>query len=171
MRKHLIIADGGALSTVEHEDSIFADELARAVIARIAPDELPQFTLVAQTFHRASRRQRWRAARRNEPLGIGADGVVALLSVPTLYVSVKLADKLAQEAANEAATWLTKLVNRVFRRRVSSPRTWRPEHAELVAIREVAAKRARQLGLTDEQVDIIADGIVAELAIRAGNDT
>jgi hypothetical protein len=149
-----------------HEDSIFADELARAVIARIAPDELPQFALVAQAFHHATRRQRWRAARRNEPLGIGADGVVALLSVPTLYVASRLADALAKSVATDTATWLTKLVKRIFRRRASPPRIWRPEPGELVVIREVAAKRARKLGLTDEQVDIIADGIVAELMLR-----
>lgn len=159
------------MSTVEHEYSISADELARAVTAQIAPDELPQFDLVAQAFHCASRRQRWRAAHRNEPLGIGADGVVALLSVPTLYVASKVADTLAQEAANDAATWLTKLLNKVFRRRASSPEAWRPGPAELAVIRRVAVKRARRLGLTDEQVDIIADGIVADLALRAKSGT
>lgn len=158
------------MPTIEHEDTIFADELAHAVIARIAPAELPQFELVAQAFHRASRRQRRRAARRNEPLGIGADGMVALLSVPTLYVASRLADALAKNVANGTATWLTKMINKVFRRRASPPKTWRPEPGELIVIREVAAKRARRLGLTDEQVDIIADGIVAELMLRAGAD-
>lgn len=155
-------------------DTSGADELARSVVLRIAKDEIPQFSSVARSFHAASGRQVRRAARRNEPLGIGTDGVTTMLSLAVMYVVSKLADSVLQRCADAAATTLTGRVRgwlgRLFRRGRPSPAeeaAWVPSPEELATVRAIAGRRARRLGLTEEQSDLIADGIVAELVTRA----
>ncbi|WP_204116677.1 hypothetical protein [Streptomyces sp. CS014] len=111
--------------------------------------------------------------RRNEPLGIGADGVTTMLTLAVLYVVSKLADSILQRYADEAATSLTGRMRgwlgRVVRRGRSSPEgeaEWTLDPEQLATIRAVADGKARKLGLTAEQAELVADGIVAELATR-----
>lgn len=154
-------------------DTSGVDKLARGVVQRIAPDEIPQFLSVARTFHAASGRQVRRAARRNEPLGIGADGVTTMLSLAVLYIVSKLADSVLQRCADVTATSLTGRIGgwlgRVVRRGRPSPEgeaEWVPGPEQLATIRAVAGRKARRLGLNAEQAELVADGIVAELATR-----
>ncbi|WP_371626033.1 hypothetical protein OG245_27135 [Streptomyces sp. NBC_01116] len=145
------------------------DELARGVVQRIAPHEISRFPSVARTFHAASGRQVRRAARRNEPLGIGADGVTTMLSLAVLYIVAKLADSVLEEAATSLAGRMRAWAGRVFRRgspSLEGEAEWMPGPEQLATIRVVAGSEARRLGLTAEQAELVAAGIVAELATR-----
>ncbi|GHE11045.1 hypothetical protein [Streptomyces alanosinicus] len=165
------------LVTRAGRDTSGVDELARGVVQRIAPDEMPQFVAVARSFHAASRSQVRRAARRNEPLGIGADGVTTMLTLAVLYVTSKLADSVLQRFADQTATTLIGRMRGWTRRVVRGGRPsgegataaeWIPGSEQLATIRAVADRKARRLGLTAEQAELVADGIVAELATRRG---
>lgn len=153
-------------------DTSGVDELARGVVQRIAPDEIPQFLSVARSFHAASGRQVRRAARRNEPLGIGADGVTTMLSLAVLYIVSKLADSVLAEAATSLTGRMRGWLGRVVRRgrpSLEGEAEWVPGPEQLATIRVVAGRKARRLGLTAEQAELVADGIVAELATRTAS--
>ncbi len=150
----------------------YAHQVARQVIARLAPDELPQFASTVRVFDAASWRQRRRAARRNEALGIGVDGVLSMLTIPVLYLLHKIMELLADHYAEVAARTVTARVafwvRRILRRPNPLPARWNPTREQLATIRTVALRKARVLGLTAAQAELVTDAIVAELA--AGSD-
>lgn len=152
--------------------SEFVDDLARRVVARVAPDELPQFESTVRAFNAASWRQRRRAARRNEALGVGVDGVVAMLTIAILYILGKIVDKLADRSAEQAAKTITSrlggLVRRILRRPKPVAARWNPTREQFVEIRRLVLRTGRSLGLAEAQIKLLTNEIIAELA--AGPD-
>jgi hypothetical protein len=100
-----------------------------------------------------------------------------MLTLAVLYVTSKLADSVLQQFADKTATTLIGRIHRWIRRVVPGGRPsgeggtaaeWVPGPEQLATIRAVAGRKARRLGLTAEQAESVADGIVAELATRRG---
>ncbi|WP_179167215.1 hypothetical protein [Streptomyces sp. 13-12-16] len=98
-----------------------------------------------------------------------------MLSLAVLYVISKLADSVLQQCADQTATSLIGRIRgwigRVVRRgrpsgEEGAEAEWVPEPEQLAMICAVAGRKARRLGLTAEQAELVADGIVAELATR-----
>ncbi|MFJ9351259.1 hypothetical protein [Streptomyces sp. NPDC101237] len=153
-------------------DQALATRLARRAVEAVAPDELPQFALTAEAFHRAPPSPAFVAGRRDEPLGIGLEAVAALLSATALTAAVQVLDHLAQQAADRTAEAVGRRVRFGFgrRRAAATPPavTLRPLSAEqLTQVRQVAGQAALRLRVPQEQAGAIADAIVAELATVA----
>ncbi|MFI2661854.1 hypothetical protein [Micromonospora carbonacea] len=150
----------------------YAHQVARRVIVRLAPDELPQFASTVRAFDAASWRQRRRASRRNEALGIGVDGVLSMLTISVLYLLHKIMELLADHYAEVTARTVTDRValwvRRILRCPSPVPARWRPTGEQLATIRTVALREARVLGLTAAQAELVTNAIITELA--AGPD-
>lgn len=146
----------------------YVNRVARNVIVMIAPDELPQFDSTARAFNAASWRQRRRAARRNEALGIGVDGLLGMLTIAVLYVLSRILEKIAdhysEKAADTVRLRIRRWLRRILRRPRQMPAPWNPTREQLAVIRTTAVREARAFGLTAAQADMVTDRIIAELA-------
>lgn len=107
------------MAAVPRDD--FVTNVARDVIRNLAPEEIQQFDSIAEEFGGVSWRQRRRAALKNEPLGIGVGGTIAILSVPVLYLLTKIMEKMADHYSQQAADTATSRIDRWFRRLFRRP--------------------------------------------------
>ncbi|MER6464142.1 hypothetical protein ABT278_27260 [Streptomyces sp. NPDC001228] len=153
-------------------DHALATRLARRAVEAVAPDELPQFAMTAEAFHRAPPGQRFAVGRRDEPLGLGLETVAALLSATALTAAVQVLDHLAQQAADRTTEAVGRRLRFRFGRRRAAATTpavtVSPLSAEqLTQVRQVAGQAALRLRVPQEQARAIADAIVAELATVA----
>ncbi|MEV7957706.1 hypothetical protein ACIO6T_29090 [Streptomyces sp. NPDC087532] len=153
-------------------DSAVATRLARRAVEAAAPQELAQFAMTAEAFHRAAPHRRLPFGGRDEPLGLGVEAVAALLSTAALAAAVQVLEHLAQQSTERA-------VDTVRRRAFPRLRRRRPEVTATVAVperlsseqlaqvRQIAMRTAARLRVPEAQAWTIADGIVAELATVA----
>ncbi|MGW4161219.1 hypothetical protein [Streptomyces sp. NPDC004788] len=149
--------------------------LARAAVARLAPDELALFEETAAAyFARPAAGRTARAgtgAPRTEPLGMGIEMAVDLVTGAALAVSAEVAHQLCTDAGRAVAErtrpWLSRL-----RRRPAPPAEEPAEPlpeldpAALARIHALALTRARTLGLPDDRAALLADAIVGALTVR-----
>ncbi|MER6579517.1 hypothetical protein [Nonomuraea sp. NPDC001023] len=140
---------------------VFAKDLSRRVVTRIAPAELPLFD---QTWDALGGRTRPRSHR--DPLGFGLPGVDELLV--TAIVSGVVTTVLA-DVGKDVGSWTGRLIGRLRRRprelpeaQPAGPPPLPP--ARLTEIRKVAYHKARRMGMSQAQADALADAVVSELA-------
>ncbi|MFJ5219321.1 hypothetical protein ACIP98_32000 [Streptomyces sp. NPDC088354] len=166
--------EGRGTDDMRGYDQTLATRLARRAVEAVAPEELPQFAMTAEAFHRAPPSSWFVAPGRDEPLGLGLETVATLLSATALTASVHVLDHLAQQASERAAESVGRRVwFRLGRRRAAATRPTvtaePPSAAQLTEVRRIARQTALRLQVPEEQARAIADAIVAELAtIPAG---
>ncbi|MBO1415337.1 hypothetical protein [Streptomyces sp. FH025] len=140
------------------------------VVSRLAPEELPivaglsgfdDDTVVA----RLSRRQH------REPLGFGVDEAAALVT-PAVWLAVdQAARRFGTVAANGATSGLKAAVRRITRRR-SAPVVVPPLTTEQLAeVRRQVLESALQQGFKEQRAIVIADTVVARLALAPTADS
>ncbi|MFJ1744840.1 hypothetical protein ACIOJD_01160 [Streptomyces sp. NPDC088116] len=149
------------------------DQLARRVVARLAPDEAASFDLIAQPYLADATHGERAAPRRSGPLASGLDLAGAL--TPTVVVASGWAiTALAQGAAAELTSRGTRLTGAFldrFRRRSGAVRATvvtAPDPGQLTAVRASVTGKALALGLSPEQAGVLADAVVGELALLSG---
>lgn len=141
--------------------------LARRAVSRAAPDELAQFDVTAEAFLDVPKRAR-KTARRDEPLGLGLDSVTVLVSTVALTVTIDVLKHLAEYYSDKVADKVGRSVLGLFgRRRDHSSGRRRPvlSPEQLSELHALAVSRAVALQVPAEQAALIADGIVAGLAL------
>ena len=159
-----------------HDEELVRD-LARAVLARAAPEELVLFEESAADYF-ADPRAVLDPKRRDEAVGFGLD--LALLTPYVLAVASPVLAFLVQTVAGavkeESQPLLRRLVRRLFRledadgSETASPSPSAPPAItteQAARVREIAYARAGDLGLPPEQARVLADSVVGGL-VTAG---
>lgn len=159
--------------------SAWTVRLARRAVRDVAPDELPQFAVVAQAYLASSETQRERAVRRAEPLGLGLEGVAVVITTAVLAVAARVSDHLAQELAGRSVDVAEQGLRARWRRwraRRGGDRSRNDAQGEagaplpsltpqqLAQVRQLAVQAGLRQRLAEPTAQAVADGIVAELA-------
>ncbi|MEV7189341.1 hypothetical protein [Kitasatospora sp. NPDC093102] len=141
------------------------DAIVTAVIARLAPAELP----LAESLHgldpaTALERLSSRPTR-GEPLGFGLEEIGVLLT-PAVWIAVDESVRRVVDAVAERTSRSGLARRGLFRRRTPVPITV-PALAQeqLASVEQCVLEATRQTGLTPEQAERIADGVVRRLAL------
>ena len=149
-----------------------ATEIAKQVVAELAPDELELFDQTADAT-----RDRAPGGRRSadELLGFGIEAVESMVTVAALAGSKAALGRLAEEAgkaagakaAERAKGWFGKVRRRQAASSVALPVTLTTE--QLAAVRSAAVAQIATFGLPEQRSSQIADAIVGRLALRGAD--
>ena len=140
-----------------------AEQLARSVVQRVAPEENEIFDAVAVAYRRDPQRLA-RGASRDEMLGFGVDAAMALLTPIALGAAAEVVRYLAVESAGalEVRPRLQRILRRRDKRReVPAPAALDP--AKRAAVREIVLEKCRQAGVEPERAELVADAVVGVL--------
>lgn len=142
------------------------------VVAEVAPEELPVVAGLSGWDDEKVTRRLLRARRRreSEPLGFGLETVVVLVT-PVVWGAVQ--EVVNHVAVRTADGWLPRL-----RRRLGSRRHGRPAQQaippltgeQLVRVRQRVIEMATEAGLAAERTEVLADRVVARLALPGERD-
>ncbi len=150
-----------------------ADELARRVVRKIAPEELPSFDIVAapylQTPEQAERRLR-RAY--DDPLGFGLGDIVTMATPVVALVSGSVITAVSDSVGKAVSTGTANAARkawRKFRGKPLQPLELPPtplSTAQLAEVRQLALDRALSLGMERQKAEALADAVLAALVLR-----
>ena len=155
-----------------------AAELARDVVAKTAPHELPLFEATSEEFRRDPERALAGDEAKDEMLGFGVDVALTMLTPVALVVAKDVVTFLTAEigrvAKEESRPLIAERVRTLFRR--SAGGDGDGEAAALAAepvdltdeqlaeVHRIALEKAQQLKLSADKADLLADSLVGELA-------
>jgi hypothetical protein len=134
----------------------FVVEVARSVVAKLAPDESPLVDVVGQAYLRDPKKVLDQGGRRAPGLGSGIDTVVAMLTPVALAVGASVYQHLVDKAGGAVVDGGGKLLRKVFRR----------DRAEADVVWRLVKARAVELGRSEAEAERIADALIAELDER-----
>ena len=159
----------------DNADSQLVSEIARGIIAEVAPDELPMFGMASDAYMRDPTRAAGNADP-DEMLGFGGGELELLtpvvLTVTSGVVSYLLNSVLAA-AKTEGQAVIQQRVRQLFKRfsaaesapsAAASPSPGLTRD-QLVEVRRVAFEIATRTGVTAAQAALVADSTVGQLAI------
>jgi len=143
------------------EDS--AEQLAREVVLKVAPEEAEIFDLVSAAYRRDPQRLAT-AAGRDEMLGFGVEAVVALLTPVVLGAISEVISYLATETAD--AVGVPSRLQRLLRRgRHAAPApVVELDPAQVAGVREIVLAKCRQAGVEPERAGLVADAVAGALS-------
>jgi hypothetical protein len=150
-----------------------AEELARRVVRKIAPEELPSFDVVAapylETPEPAARRLR---QAHDNPLDFGLGDIVAMSTPVVTLVSgsviTAVADSLGETVRDGTAGALRRAWRKIRRepqQPLELPATPLTRE-QLAEIRQVAVDRALSLGVQQQKAEALADAVITALVLR-----
>ncbi|MFD3524215.1 hypothetical protein [Streptomyces sp. NPDC058653] len=147
------------------------DKLARRVVARVAPDELAAFSLLAVPY-RGEPRSRPRAER-DRPLGSGlgdvSGAVTPVVVVVTGWAVAALVSGAAEEVKNRGTRWTAALLDLLSRKPRDSDSVEVPVAAlsdsQLRAVRTSVCAKAEHLGMDSAAAVVLSDAVVGELVL------
>lgn len=145
-------------------------DVVRAVVAGVAPDELPVVDGLRRFDDATVVRRLGGSGERREPLGFGAGEIVLLVTPVVWPVLNELGQRLVTRTADAAEQGAGTVFRRLFRRRqapVEVPPLTREQMAEVRQLVLVAAEKRR---LSRRRAEEIADAVVAELALAAPSE-
>lgn len=153
-------------------DRDLVEDLARAALERVAPEELVVFDDTAEEYF-ADPEAVLNPVRRDEAVGFGLDLALLtpyLLAVATPVLTFLLqtvADATKQEATPVVAGWVRRLLRRPDPEADRDPAEDAPALSRDQAdqVRAVALARATDLGLPEPQARLLADSLVGGLAV------
>jgi hypothetical protein len=137
-------------------------DVVRDVVAVSAPGELPLVEGLRLLGEAAAVRRLTRRSRPREPLGFGFGEVVPLVT-SVVWIAV---DEAVRRGVDGTATGLRAWLRRVFRRRRTTDPAVPPlDRAQLAEVARRVRELAGQTGLASDQADVLADRVVARLAL------
>lgn len=150
----------------------FVTQVARDLVAGVAPEELPLFGVTSAVYLEDPKGALKASGEREEMLGFGVGEAVVLLTPIALAVSADvlryLRDQMSKSMASQASGVIDDLVSRLFKRvRAEKPNDDHPpplSREQLVEVRRLAFEKARAMRLSKERADLLADSMVGSLA-------
>ncbi|SFR13271.1 hypothetical protein SAMN04488564_103980 [Lentzea waywayandensis] len=153
-----------------------ADELARRVVRKIAPEELSSFDIVAAPYLESPKQaeRRLRQAH-DDPLGFGLGDVVAMATPVIALVSGSVITAVSDNVGKAVSDGTTNAVRKAWRKLRGKPVT--PLElpstplttTQLAEVRQIALERALSLGMEQQKADALADAVIAALVLRDNN--
>lgn len=151
-------------------------DVVQEVVTEVAPVELPVLEGLFQSDDATVVRRLGRRRERREPLGFGL-GEVAVLVTPVVWLALdQAARQFGSAAGDSAATSLRAVTRRVLRRggsrqgrrtRTTSPTVPPLTREQLTTVYQCVQDQAARRGLDTERAAVIADAVVARLALTA----
>lgn len=153
-----------------------ADELARRVVRKIAPEELSSFDIVAAPYldNPKAAERRLRQAH-DDPLGFGPADIVAMATPVIALVSGSVITAVSDSIGNAVRDGAGGVLRKAWRK----VRGKQPEPLELPAaplnaaqlaeVRQIALERALSLGMKRQKAEALADAVVTALVLRDSN--
>ncbi len=156
-------------------------ERAYAVVAQIAPEELPLFPAISTAYFKDPRQAlKYDAEGQDEMLGFGMAEAVSLLTPTVLVVMneviILLTTGVAKSLEDEGANFFSELAKKLMKK--FRPQKKKEQHnlpplqsltsEQLVQVRQQAYEKARQLKLPDDKAHLLADAIAGSL-VQAGS--
>lgn len=150
-----------------------ADELARRIVRKIAPEELPSFDIVAAPYlERPKQAERRLRQAHDDPLGFGLGDIVAMATPVIALVSGSVITAVSDGVGKVVRDGTTNAARKAWRKfrgkpvepleLPSTPLT----KAQLTEVRQVALARALSLGMKQQKAEALADAVVAALVLR-----
>jgi hypothetical protein len=160
---------GGTFVPDPAEQQLVAD-VARDLVARAAPEELPLFRTVSTAYFRDPGRSRQRADTES-PLAFGVGEGAALLLPIALPVAQEVLRFLLAEAQKAvkaesgplAQAWVRHLFRHLRPPEQSNGKGPALTAEQLARVRAIAVAKARGLQLPPEKADLLADALVGGL--------
>lgn len=155
------------------EDQLAAD-LARQVVTRQAPRELPTFRAISAAYFEDPDRA-FEERKRDEKLGFGVESVALLtpyalaIARPVVQLLIAELGKGLKERNSEAiARWVRRIFNKqdepvATEETEPAPQPLRPE--QLDRIRQLALQKGRELALPEREATSLADAMIVSLVI------
>lgn len=150
-------------------------DLARTMVERVAPQELPLFLTTSTAYLRNPERVSIAQPPKEDMLGFGLEATVSFLTPVALAIATEVVTLLIAEIkkslSQAAASAISDAVKRMFRKtrleeKSASTAGVPPLTAPQVArIRELALDKARKLNLSESQAGLLADAVLGSLAI------
>jgi hypothetical protein len=143
--------------------------LARATVARAAPEELPLFAPMSEAYL-ADPKALETGKGRDEMLGFGVDAAVVLVTPVALQVARDvlgfLHEQLRERAREHGEGAIDRLIARLVGKKDDPAAETVPEltDAQLEQVRALAFEKARALKLSDSRAELLADSLVGSLA-------
>lgn len=139
-------------------------ELARAVVAQAAPEELPLFGAMSRAYAADPGRTRTRSGG-DEALGFGLAEAATLLTPIALLAAHQVARSLAEEFGKSmgraAGSAVAERVAKLFRREPDAPTL---TQAQLARVHAIAVEVARAEKLAEARASRLADVLVSHLS-------
>jgi hypothetical protein len=144
-------------------------DVVRDVVAETAPEELPLVAGLAGLDDATVVRRLGGRSRRNEQLGFGL-GEIAALVTPVVWLALhQMAQRLAAAAVDEAAHGAKAVLRKVLRRTAGAETIPPLTREQLGEVRELVLASAAQRGLGERRASVLADTVVARLALAPGD--
>ncbi|NKE58473.1 hypothetical protein FXN61_17260 [Lentzea sp. PSKA42] len=160
-----------------------ADDLARRVVRKIAPEELSAYDIVAAPYLESPKQAERRLRRaHDDPLGFGLGDIVAMATPVIALVSGSVITAVSDSVGKAVRDGTTSAVRKAWRKirgkqpepleLPSTPLTT----AQLAEVRQIALDRALSLGMKQQKAEALADAVIAALVLRdtdpnTGDDT
>lgn len=150
-----------------------ADELARRVVRKIAPEELPSFDIVAAPYLESPEQAERRLRRAyDDPLGFGLGDIVAMATPVVALVSGSVITAVSDSVGKAVRDGTTSTMRKAWRKLRGKPAeplelpSTPLTTAQLAEVRRIALERALSLGMKQQKADALADAVVAALVLR-----
>jgi hypothetical protein len=142
--------------------------LARATVAKAAPEELPLFRATSDAYFNDPKALE-RSGGKDEMLGFGVDAAVMLLTPVALTVAKDVINFLGEQLRERAREHGEGAIDRIIARLVKKDGAEAAPTAELTddqleQVRALAIEKGRALKLSDERATLLADSLVGSLA-------
>lgn len=150
-----------------------ADELARRVVRKIAPEELPSFDIVAAPYLKNPEQAERRLRRAyDDPLGFGLGDIVAMATPVVALVSGSVITAVSDSVGKAVTDGTANAVRKAWRKLRGKP--LQPlelpstplSTTQLAEVRQIALDRALSLGMERQKAEALADAVVAALVLR-----
>jgi hypothetical protein len=147
------------------------DDIARDVLADIAPQEVPMFTAVSKAYFADPGRALKKRRSGDAALGFGVDPLSILFTPIVLHILSELLEFLTDVAKKAVAAGLAHEVQDVMQAMFKRFALSRPPvpsplgKAQLEVIHAKVLLAARNLQLPEDKVEAIANAVTAQLVI------
>ncbi len=157
------------------QQQVVAD-VARGVVAQVAPEELPLFRAQSAAYFQSPEKALKGQGGKDEMLGFGGGEVVTFLTPVVLSVTTAVINFLIPQIQDALKTQSAPLINNAVKGLFSklTPAGSDPpspaislSRAQLAQVRQIAVEKGRQLNLSDSQAALLADSLVGSLAVSA----
>ncbi|MDI5938311.1 MULTISPECIES: hypothetical protein [unclassified Micromonospora] len=140
-------------------------EVVHAVIAEVAPEELPLVAGLSQLDDATVIRRLRRSGSRREQLGFGLDDMLVLITPVVWLVLDQIAQKIAGGAVNGSTRRLKVLFRKVVRQKTAQVAVPPLAREQLAQVRRQVMEAALRVCLEEKRAAAVADMVVTQLVL------